>query len=580
MLSTILHSYVQYGDKFLLWNMTFPSGKIYQVNMVFPLCLFVVDIQGAHKLVGMFDSYSQVERPCISCDCTFDNLDNFRVQCNAIIHDDMRNAIINKSKDELKQYSQHKLPENAFFNVSTGGWKYGIWGLCPAEILHQLYEGLIKYALDYFFQNLFTDASRDRLEKDVAKIIKCCKNQSDRSFPKATYTSGICSTAKMKGKEKFASLFYLSLYLSTTISKDVYKGLNKSVQRNKLLKWRDLFDKTLFLHDWLMQEEHSIIDVGEKAIKIKEYFKLYKTIVKREEGNGLKIPKMHELLHVCRDILRHGPPMNYDTCPTESNHRPMKALSHNTQRIKSRFEFQTASRLYEENIITTSFEKSVKDIRSMHKISSSHSKIDKKSSHKYFVTYDRDTKKIHFQNTLDRDDDIENSNLKDNNTENLYAKLAPFIKTHIFEKLTVDHLPCYSIYKRKNLIFYGETTKKRKNITNLSWAQFLWQFDDGREDVVPGLCLLFIDLCNVSYKETCELEDRYENEIYVLIQSLSKKPPDNPGNLAQPCSVLEGYFLVSVDTIHDACYIIPDIGNVDTKNLLYINSRTTWAENF
>ena len=108
----------------------------------------------------------------------------------------------------------------------------------------------------------------------------------------------------------------------------------------------------------------------------------------------------------------------------------------------------------------------------------------------------------------------------------------------------------------------------------------MWQFNDGREDVVLGLCLLFIDLCNVSYKETCEVEDRYENEIYVLIQSLSKKPPDNPGNLAQPCSVLEGYFLVSVDTIHDACYIIPDIGNMDTKNLLYINSRTTWAENF
>ena len=138
--------------------------------------------------------------------------------------------------------------------------------------------------------------------------------------------------------------------------------------------------------------------------------------------------------------------------------------------------------------------------------------------------------KIHFQHTLDGDNDIENSNLKDNNTENLYAKLAPFIKTHIFEKLTVDHLPCYSIYKRKNLIFYGETTKKRKNITNLSWAQFLWQFDDGREDVVPGLCLLFIDLCNVSYKETCELDNRCENKIYVLIQSLSKKAPDIPAN--------------------------------------------------
>ena len=139
-----------------------------------------------------------------------------------------------------------------------------------------------------------------------------------------------------------------------------------------------------------------MIDVEEKAIKIKEYFQLYKSIVKREEGNGLKIPKMHELLYVCRDILRHGPPLNYDTCPAESNHRPMKALSKNTQRIKSRFEFQTASRLYEENIITISFEKSVKDIWSMRKISSSHFKIDMKSSHRYFVTYDRVLISIYF----------------------------------------------------------------------------------------------------------------------------------------------------------------------------------------
>ena len=48
---------------------------------------------------------------------------------------------------------------------------------------------------------------------DIAKFIKCCKNQSDRTFPNATYTLGICSTAKMKGKEKFASLFYLSFYV-------------------------------------------------------------------------------------------------------------------------------------------------------------------------------------------------------------------------------------------------------------------------------------------------------------------------------------------------------------------------------
>ena len=53
--------------------------------------------------------------------------------------------------------------------------------------------------------------------------------------------------------------------------------------------------------------------------------------------------------------MRHGPPSGYDTCPTESNHRPLKSMSQNTQRIKSRFKLQTANRLYEDNILYTAY---------------------------------------------------------------------------------------------------------------------------------------------------------------------------------------------------------------------------------
>ena len=56
---------------------------------------------------------------------------------------------------------------------------------------------------------------------------------------------------------------------------------------NKLLKCHDLFEKSLFLDDWLKQEEHIAIDVEEKSIKIKDYFKIYKSIVNRQKGNGL-----------------------------------------------------------------------------------------------------------------------------------------------------------------------------------------------------------------------------------------------------------------------------------------------------
>ena len=143
----------------------------------------------------------------------------------------------------------------------------------------------------------------------------------------------------------------------------------------------------------------------------------------------------------------------------------------------------------------------------------------------------------------------------------------------------MDHLTCYSAYKRDNLIFYGESVRKRKHITNVSWAEFLWQYKDGNEDMVPGKCLLFVDLRNVTYQHHCSDENRYENEIYVLIQSLSKKPSQQNDNLVQQCTICDGLYLVSVDTIHDACFIIPDVGN-NSKNVLYINPRSTWVDKF
>ena len=87
------------------------------------------------------------------------------------------------------------------------------------------------------FQNLFTDASRNRWEKEVAKIIKCSKNQSDRSFPKATYTSGICSTAEMKGKEKSASLFYLRLYLNKSVQQKKITQMAWFIWQNAVFAW-------------------------------------------------------------------------------------------------------------------------------------------------------------------------------------------------------------------------------------------------------------------------------------------------------------------------------------------------------
>ena len=87
----------------------------------------------------------------------------------------------------------------------------------------------------------------------------------------------------------------------------------------------------------------------------------------------------------------------------------------------------------------------------------------------------------------------------DDNETNMFSKIQSFIKSHIFDKLAMNNVTCYSAYKCDSLTYYGEPVRKYKNLTNLRWAQFLWQFNDGRQYIVPGLCLFFIELqkCDV-----------------------------------------------------------------------------------
>ena len=130
----------------------------------------------------------------------------------------MHSDIMTKTNKELQEYSQHKLINNAFFNVDTGGWKYGIWG---SEALHQFCEGILQYALKYLFEKVLQVSQLHILCIGVDKLILECRKQSDRSYPQATFMMGISHTTKVKGNEKFAAIFYIALYLHTKDSERV-----------------------------------------------------------------------------------------------------------------------------------------------------------------------------------------------------------------------------------------------------------------------------------------------------------------------------------------------------------------------
>ena len=107
--------------------------------------------------------------------------------------------------------------------------------------------------------------------------------------------------------------------------------MTKWVQWNKSLKWLELSDKALILHD-------------QKTLKIEEYILNYvRTLWTEKKTKDEKFLKCIS----CDSYAK----IFYDKCPTESIHCQIKGLWQNTQRIKNLFEFQPASRLYEEKLL-------------------------------------------------------------------------------------------------------------------------------------------------------------------------------------------------------------------------------------
>ena len=74
----------------------------------------------------------------------------------------------------------------------------------------------------------------------------------------------------------------------------------------------------------------------------------------------------------------------------------------------------------------------------------------------------------------------------DGNSEHLFAKLVPFMNKYIFANFTDNYVSCDSTHKCNNLYFYGETTKIRKNVLNLSWTEIQWIYKSVRGDIVLG----------------------------------------------------------------------------------------------
>ena len=81
-------------------------------------------------------------------------------------------------------------------------------------------------------------------------------------------------------------------------------------------------------------------------------------------------------------------------------------------------------------------------------------------------------------------------------------------------------------------------------------------------------------MSNITYNHN---EPIYESELHVVIKSLQKSKGDTNANSVQQFTSNLMYYIVSVNTIYNQAFVVPDIGN-DVNTVLYVYQHDNWKK--
>ena len=110
----------------------------------------------------MYGKFTEVNRVNHSCNCPWKETDNEKFKCRFVKQSKIKELCEKGDIISLNSLSQHKI-QNAFETIETGFHTAGINALMPLEILHQMFLGLIEYALKAFFAE-FGNLSRSKID--------------------------------------------------------------------------------------------------------------------------------------------------------------------------------------------------------------------------------------------------------------------------------------------------------------------------------------------------------------------------------------------------------------------------------
>jgi hypothetical protein len=542
------------------------KGAIHHLNFKFPIALVVGDCEGPDKLCGRYGSHSvNVQLVCRDCDCPSAQSDNPSYVCRPLLQHTLHVAAQNNTSSI---YSHHDI-QNAFHSLCFGGDVQGIHGCTPPETLHLYQQGLYKYALIHLFSAVLNSRQCSELDDLIGCLSSSFQRQSDRSMPRFSFPHGVTNLSRITAEEVTGVVLLCTVAIRTqSFLRKVcttWNGRSYTTHRelfDKCLEFAKLFEAMLSLESWMESDHHSREFVAHRSRPIiRCVMHKYKSTVERKDGNGLKLPKFHQLLHVPRYILKFGSPKNFNSGRCESHHIKLSKMPASTaQRRVATFEHQVGSRITDHLVVN----------RALFNLESNDRRVQSLPAVLGGTSF-------YLCCMMEGDSYVAMRNHHNTAQLEYPADLLNSVG-RLLSPLFADHLvPCFTEHRRGNsreLIFRGHPNYRGRPWHD--WAFFKWQSDNGTVSEYPGKIYFFCDLRNIVVNE--DLPCQFPPGIYAVIHSMHNVPTLvfqsrllRKGSLSANSS----FEICDVDTLSKPAFVVNNDGQVNS--FFIIPDRKSWS---
>ena len=330
----------------LPWN-----NKLWSVRMKFAIAFVIGDTELHDKLCGHYGCRTKtVAQICRHCNCPtkFCNIPREALDTTKV-HLWTPQKLKEKFDDPVvcnKDISHYDV-NNAFYDIDFGVNKHNIHLATPGEKLHMHQLGSAKRAVETFI-TVFLDGITRGKTTTIAKIEAIARyyghsipRQSDRDFPRTRFSESM-NTSRKEGNH-FAGMIFTQM-LSLVCSEGRKLLISGGISEKAITERIYALELVLGMEEFLKYSgTRKQINQTEKMFV--HFVNILNTTLKRVEGAGNLLIKIHMLLHYAEYIRLFGPPSGFDSAPSESNHKTeVKAPAKRTQLNKATLIKQTCDR--------------------------------------------------------------------------------------------------------------------------------------------------------------------------------------------------------------------------------------------